>query len=65
MYVYPTIGPDEWPGPHGPLHSKILINLAYSGSVQRLKSARQCQNVYLFERRLNLFDQKYSKTIIL
>ncbi len=24
MYIYPSIGPDEWPGPRGPLHSKII-----------------------------------------
>ncbi len=32
MYVCPSIGPEEWSGPQGPLHTKIQNNLAYSDS---------------------------------
>ncbi len=42
MYVYPSIGPDEWPGPRGPLHSNILINLVCPGS-------KALVNVKMFE----------------
>ncbi len=45
MYVYPSIGPDEWPGPCGPIHSKILINFASA----QCSGSKALVNVKMFE----------------